>query len=292
VLFLCWLVLAAAHPVHAAEAHPPQAPDADPFMPAAELGQPPDSMNPEPCDPAAVPAAKSRIAIIIDDMGMQHHIDEQLLALELNLTFAFLPYGPHTREIEERAWAAGHDVLVHMPMEPKDPRWDPGPDALYVSDSYARLSEAVEKNLARVPHAVGVNNHMGSLFTGDRLAMHQFLDLIRQRGMFFIDSGTSVESIGLREAREMGIKSARRHVFLDNAQNLKDICRRLQELVGVARDQGWAVGIGHANAATVDALRRCRGMLRENAELVGIQELIDAVGDGEAAEVCLEQPLE
>lgn len=226
------------------------------------------------CDTLENSKEKSRVAIIIDDMGNHPQIDEKLLDLDLNLTFSFLPYAPFTREQEEKAWARGHDILVHMPMEPRDPQWDPGPDALYVEDSIEQLTISVKKNLALVPHAIGVNNHMGSLFTEDRLAMHQFLGIVRQKGLFFIDSETSAASIGMEEAHAMGIKTARRHVFLDNIHKQEDICRQLEELVRIARKNGWAIGIGHSNDATLKALVSCRDALLESVRVVGIRELI------------------
>jgi polysaccharide deacetylase 2 family uncharacterized protein YibQ len=227
------------------------------------------------CTELAGSQEKPRIAIIIDDMGNQQQIGAQLLDLDMNLTFSFLPYAPFTGELEEDAWARGRDILVHMPMEPKDPQWDPGPDALHVNDSLTQLTLAVEKNVALVPHAIGVNNHMGSQFTEDRFAMHQFLGIIRQKGMFFVDSATSEASIGMEEAHEMGIKTARRHVFLDNSHSQQDICRQLEELIKVAGKNGWAIGIGHSNEATLKALDHCRDRLLQYVRLVGVHELIN-----------------
>lgn len=218
---------------------------------------------------------KPGVAIIIDDMGQDQHIGDKLMALDLNLTFSFLPYAPFTPQLEAEAWNRGHDILVHMPMEPKDPQWDPGPGALYVQDSPDKLAEAAENNLARVPHAIGVNNHMGSLFTENRSVMRQFLSMIAGKGMFFIDSVTSGESVGMAEAQEMGIRTAKRNVFLDNIRTQEDICSRLKELICIAREQGGAIGIGHANETTVMALDHCRETLLEYVAVVGIHELVE-----------------
>lgn len=254
----------------------------DPFRPSPVFATPAmgsidtsGRVEAKDCDILESSKEQSRIAIIIDDMGNHQQIGEKLLDLDLNFTFSFLPYAPFTREQEEKAWARGHDILVHMPMEPKDPQWDPGPDALYVEDSLEQLTISVEKNLALVPHAIGVNNHMGSLFTEDRLAMHQFLGIVRQKGLFFVDSGTSEASIGMKEAHEMGIKTAKRHVFLDNIHTQEDICRQLEELIRIARKNGWAIGIGHPNDATLAALVRCGETLLKYVRVVGIHELIN-----------------
>jgi polysaccharide deacetylase 2 family uncharacterized protein YibQ len=218
---------------------------------------------------------KPRIAIIIDDMGNQRRLAEQLLALDLNLTYSFLPHAPFTQELEEQAWEQGHDILVHMPMEATDPQWDPGPGTLYIADSPEKLALSVRENLALVPHAIGVNNHMGSRFTEDRPAMHRFLRVVGDEGLFFVDSMTSSASTGLDEAREMGIRTARRHVFLDNVHSQEDICRQLKELISIARKKGKGIGIGHPNEATLTALGRCRETLLENVQIVGIHELVE-----------------
>ena len=144
-----------------------------------------------------------------------------------------------------------------------------------MKDTQMKRDATVRDNLARVPHAIGVNNHMGSRFTEDRQAMHAFLEVIRSEGMFFVDSTTSAESIGMDEAREMGIRTARRNVFLDNVHTQEDICRQLKELISIARKKGWAIGIGHPNEATLTALELCRETLLKNVRLVGIQQLVE-----------------
>jgi len=215
-----------------------------------------------------------RVAIIIDDMGHHRQLGAALLALEMNLTFSFLPHAPFSREQGEQAWRQGHDVLVHMPMEPLDPAWDPGPGTLYLADPVEQLSRKVAQNLAFVPHAVGINNHMGSRFTADEAAMQRFFKLLAGQNLLFVDSLTSPASVAMATARAMGFKSARRHVFLDNVQTEEEICRQLERLIREASTRGWAIGIGHPNEATLTALTSCREMLQSQVRLVGIRELV------------------
>jgi len=215
-----------------------------------------------------------RVAIIIDDMGYHRQIGEDLLGLDLNLTFSFLPHAPFTAEQEMLAWQQGHDILAHMPMQPKDSQWDPGPGTLYLNSSAQELSITVRENLDCVPHAIGANNHMGSSFTADRLAMNLFLGQLRKKGLFFVDSLTTPESVGADEAGKMGIKAGSRHIFLDNVQTEEDICRQLKELIAYARRHGSAIGIGHPNKATYMALTRCRDTLLKQVRVVGVHELV------------------
>lgn len=214
------------------------------------------------------------VAIVIDDMGYQQKLDEELLHLNLNLSFAFLPHGPHTTEDAGLARKLGREVLLHLPMEPTDPRWDPGPGAVTLAMSSAERAEVFAQNLALVPQAVGINNHMGSRFTADRAAMREFLTLVRDHRLFFLDSVTASDSLGYSLAREMGVKTGRRQVFLDNVRNQARITGQIRELLAVAERQGWAIGIGHPNPQTLEALRAAGPEILSRARLVGVSQLV------------------
>lgn len=233
--------------------------------------------EPDDClDPMDALAELPRIAIIIDDMGYHQTMGGELLDLDLDLTFSFLPQAPFTQEQEERAWKMGRDILVHMPMEPWDSTLDPGPGALYLDTPVERIFSTVEDYLTHVPHAIGVNNHMGSKFTADRQAMHEVLLVVREKGLFFVDSVTDSGSVGADEAGKMGIKTGRRHVFLDNSQTREDICRQLKRLVAYAKKHGTGIGIGHPNRATINALKMCRELLQKQVRIVGVHELVSS----------------
>ena len=218
---------------------------------------------------------KPRIAIIIDDMGYHRKIGDKLLALDLNLSFSFLPHAPFASQQEDKAYQMGRDVMVHLPMEASDAKWDPGPGSLYLSASPDELILTLKNNLAAVPHAIGANNHMGSRFTQNRQAMHRVLGELKNQGLFFVDSFTTAQSTGMDEARKMGIKTGRRHIFLDNVQNPKKICVQLNKLVTLAEKQNQAIGIGHPYQATLDALRNCGEQLLETVQVVHVHELVE-----------------
>ncbi|HHD56525.1 MAG TPA: divergent polysaccharide deacetylase family protein [Desulfobulbaceae bacterium] len=217
---------------------------------------------------------RPQIALIIDDMGYHQQIGRRLLALDYNLTFSFLPNAPYTKKQEEQAWEKGHDVLLHLPMQAHNSTYDPGPGALYLKYSPQRIQALVTEDLKSVPHAIGSNNHMGSRFTENRAAMHEVLAVLKKRGLFFIDSYTTAASTGLDEARRMGIPAARRHVFLDNVQDKKKICRQLDRLVTLAMKKGWAIGIGHPHQATLDALADCGQRMQARVRIVGVHTLV------------------
>lgn len=214
------------------------------------------------------------VAIIIDDMGYHEKIGSELLALPINLTFSFLPTAPFTQKLEEQAFQAGRVVLLHLPMEPKSKEWDPGQGALLIGQDQRQQKILFEQNLQAVPHAVGINNHMGSLYTENRAVMADLMELIRSQGLFYVDSFTTADSQGLAAARAANVPAARRHIFLDNVHSPDKVCEQLENLVLSAEEKGWAIGIGHPNQATLSALTTCRSKILERVRLVSAQELV------------------
>ncbi len=231
-----------------------------------------------PVFPSDVPPVRDStlpmVAIIIDDMGYHKEIGARLLALPLNLTFSFLAAAPFTPELEEKAFQAGRVIMLHQPMEPKSKEWDPGSGALFVGQSDEVQKQLFQQNLQAVPHAVGVNNHMGSLYTENRAAMDSLMVAVREQGLFFVDSFTTADSQGLKAAIAAGVPTARRHIFLDNVHSQDKVCKQLKKLVKSAEDNGWAIGIGHPNEATLAALTNCQDSLLKRVHLVSAQELL------------------
>ena len=217
---------------------------------------------------------RPRMAIVIDDMGYLAKSGDELLHLPYALSFSFLPHAPYTHSLVEEAHRIGRTVLLHLPLQPRDPHWNPGPGTIRVDDVPAVRSRLFAADLAAVPHAVGVNNHMGSLYTENSAAMRGLLRLVKARHLFFIDSATSPRSVGLATARQMHLPSARRRVFLDNVKEPASICAQLQTLVRYAERRGAAIGIGHPHPATVSALRKCLPEYRHRVRLVSVATLV------------------
>lgn len=217
---------------------------------------------------------KPRVSIIIDDIGYHKKIDTRLLNAPIELTYSFLPFAPYTRELQEKAWQMGKVVMLHLPMEPKDLFWDPGPGALHLADNEAELVEKISQCFAEIPRAVGVNNHMGSAFSEYETGMRVVLEEVAKRNQFYIDSYTTKDSVGLKMAREMGLKSARRKVFLDNVQNVEEICQKMEELVVLAEKEGKSIGIGHPHNATAQAVEECYSRYTDRVDFVDVQDVL------------------
>jgi len=203
--------------------------------------------------------AKPMIAIVIDDMGVARARSARAAALPGPLTLAYLPYADDLAAQTAAARARGHELLVHMPMEPLDADIDPGPYALLSGVDRVTLLDILTWNLSRFEGYVGVNNHMGSRFTADAAGMEMVMTELRRRGLFFLDSVTSPDSVALSLAREIGVPASRRDVFLDHVDDTAAIEKALGRLLAVARERGTAVAIGHPRASTIAVLETWLG---------------------------------
>jgi len=193
------------------------------------------------------------IAIVIDDVGLDRPRSRRAWELPGPLTLAFLPYARDLRDQARTARERGHELMLHLPMEPTG-RNDPGPNALLVSLSDAELRHRTVQALDSFDGYVGVNNHMGSRFTAFRPGMDTVLRQLKARGLMFIDSRTTTQSIAEQAAHELGVPSLVRHVFLDDEETLDAVRRKLAETEAIARRQGFVVAIGHPHEATLQAL--------------------------------------
>ncbi|NQV80452.1 MAG: divergent polysaccharide deacetylase family protein [Alphaproteobacteria bacterium] len=195
------------------------------------------------------------IAIVIDDSGHDIARTQRIAAFSSGvLTMAFLPYVNNLAEQTAIARQGGHEILLHLPMEPLNPELDTGPNVLTIDMTPAVLDERLQWNLARLEGYVGINNHMGSRFTADRPAMAHFMRTLQARGLLFLDSRTTTATVGKQTAAEAHVPYLRRDVFLDNEANKDHVLGQLLLTEEVARRQGYAIAIGHPHTWTVDAL--------------------------------------
>ena len=203
---------------------------------------------------AAVDDERPIVAIVIDDLGLNRPNTAAFNELPAPLTLAFLPYAGRIEAQAEAAHAAGHELMVHLPMEPFGSDW-PGPDALTTKIDRKEFTSRLEKNLNRFKGFVGVNNHMGSRLTADRSRMNVVMRELRDRDVLFLDSKTSARSVASDVAGQSGVPNTSRDVFLDHVIDLGAIRRQLARVERVARQSGSAVAIGHPHGVTIQALR-------------------------------------
>jgi len=239
---------------------PDEAPEPErsppPAMSASEPPASPVAVAPLPAWQAyAVPAraGKALVAVIIDDMGLDQRRSARVTELPGPLTLSFMTYAPHAVEQSAAAHARGHELMMHMPMQPLA-ALDAGPDVLSDQLPPAELYRRVEADLDRFPGFVGINNHMGSRFTAYPPGMKIVMQSLHQRGLLFIDSMTTAKSVGMAEARAAGVPAARRNIFLDDVEDQASVAAQLVKAEQQAKSAGSVIVIGHPHDGTIAAL--------------------------------------
>lgn len=233
----------------------------------------------KPVAPQKAPVAHStssqpRIAIVIDDMGASPKRTESILAVKAPIATSFLTFAPQLQRQVKQSRAAGHEVMIHVPMQPKSNIYV-SEDVLTVDMTEAQIYESFQKMLAKFDGIKGINNHMGSRFTehGEKLA--PVMKLLAENGLFFLDSKTTAHSKGAQTADTYGVPHIARDVFLDNEDNFEYILQQLEKTEKIARKTGYAVAIGHPKKHTARALQAWLETLNDKGiVLVHLSQLV------------------
>jgi polysaccharide deacetylase 2 family uncharacterized protein YibQ len=226
-----------------------------PFVAEPETPQPAPGARPLPPAPPS-PSGIPTVALVIDDVGYRMDlVEEAVRGLPPTVTFAIIPFLPYSEESAERLHESGFPVILHCPMEPEHPeRWKPTQGTLTVGLPASEVRQILLSDLQAVPHAEGINNHMGSLATSDGPLMAAVMDALKPRGLYFLDSRTTVRTVAYETARARGVKAAFRSVFLDDADDESAIMKQFDQLVARAGQEGMLVGIGHLRPRTLAVL--------------------------------------
>ncbi len=207
--------------------------------------------------PVSVKAGQPMIAIVLDDLGLKRSAARRAINLPAPLTLSFMTYAEGLQRYATDARAAGHELLLHVPMEPRDPAYDAGSKVLRNGLSKSEIAKRLEWGLGRFDGYVGINNHMGSKFTAAPRGVTQVMRELRARDLLFLDSVTSADSVAWQAAARSGVPFARRDIFLDHDwRNASAIESQLADLERIARQRGYAVGIGHPHRLTLDILAK------------------------------------
>lgn len=215
------------------------------------------------------------VAIIIDDLGLDEAATNTLAAMHAPLTLAYLPYADNLDTQTRLIRSAGHELMVHLPMQSHRSTADPGDNALLSGLSFDEFAQRLEWNLARFDGYVGVNNHMGSSLTEDPGLMVRVMARLKSSGLLFVDSLTTPDSVGARAANAVNVPYVKRDVFLDNERDEKYIRNQIETLERIAHLRGYAVGIGHPYPETLKVLKEWQKSLDfKKITLVPISQIV------------------
>lgn len=213
------------------------------------------------------------MAIVIDDMGPSQYT-KRMIELPRPLTLSFLPYTKNLSALTDAAHARGHEVMLHMPMEPfaKKPR-----EAFMITGGMddEQITANLEKALSGLTHIAGVNNHMGSKVTSNRTQMDAVMAVLTAHKLFFLDSLTSGRSVAAQAAQDAGLPNLTRDVFLDDQHDVRTPYERLIQTAARAQKHGYAVAIGHPVGPTYgDLARFLESPASKDVEIVPVGTLL------------------
>ncbi len=228
--------------------------------------------------PLPPPSPRKKVAIIVDDIGYNLETLKELYSLNKTLTIAVLPYSPWARESAEMAHAHNLEVILHLPLESLNNIYDNNhTNGIILSEmDKSQIIKKMEDNLKQIPFIAGVNTHMGSKITADPNLMRIILEELKGKNLYFIDSRTTARSIAFESARQIGIPSAYRHVFLDGQLDEDYIKNQLLELFRKARKNGKAIGICHPSGQTIKVLKENLALASDyGLELVYASQVVE-----------------
>lgn len=216
----------------------------------------------------------AELAVVIDDIGYSVERGMRAIRLPGPITVAVLPFAPNTEILARRAIQAGKDVIIHQPMQPHPARHvRPEAGTLELGMPNSEFDDLLNAALNAVPDSIGLSNHTGSLLTQHREPMFRLMQRLNGRGLFFLDSRTTADTIALDVARELGVPAVKRDVFLDNDPSPRAIEYEYRRAIALARRNGTALLIAHPYAVSLRYLEERLAALPQGVKLVAAQEL-------------------
>lgn len=210
----------------------------------------------------------SYVAIVIDDFGNNGDGTEEMLEIGIPITVAVMPFMPHSREEAQRAIKAGHEVIVHMSMEPEKGKIEwLGPRPILNNLSNEEVKDIIKDAIEEVEGAVGINNHMGSKVTQNESIIRAILEEAKERNIMFLDSKTTPNSVVGKVSQELNMTYLERDIFIDSIRDKNHMKKQLDKLGRVALEKGYAIGIGHVGPdggkPTVEAIKEMAPILEK-----------------------------
>ncbi|KFN01118.1 divergent polysaccharide deacetylase family protein [Bacillus clarus] len=227
--------------------------------------------------PIQANAHTNKVAIVIDDFGNNMKGTEKMLSLPIPLTVAVMPFLPSTKQDAVAAHKKGHEVIIHMPMEPiKGKKEWLGPKAITTDLSDTEIKNRVEQAIEEVPHAIGMNNHMGSKVTADERIMRIILSVCKKHGLFYLDSKTNPNSVVSKIGKELGVSIIENQLFFDDVYTAEHISKQAQLLIKKIQEKPVMVAIGHVGPPgeiTSRVIESSIPRVREHADFIFLSDL-------------------
>ena len=220
---------------------------------------------------------RPKIALVIDDLGGESLIAKELLQWDLPLTFSILPFTPYAKATAKEAHQKGKEVILHVPMEPHGyPKVRPGEGVLLQEMDEESLRRQLIKDIEAVPYIKGASNHMGSRLMEDPEKVKIILSELKRRRLYFLDSRTTPQTVGMDVAQGIGVKAIERSLFIDHSLDEEDIKEKIGKLIRLSLSNGKAVGIGHPHPSTIKSIKEMIPKMKERGiEIVPLSSVME-----------------
>ena len=228
--------------------------------------------------PATIRANAPRIALVVTGMGLNEAMTEGAVEkLPPAVTLAFAPYGERLEQQAEQARAAGHELLLQTPMEGFASNEGAGARMLPANAPRDKLVDMLHWHMGRFPGYIGLTNFLGGRFMSSQAALATLMQDVADRGLVFLDDGSSPQSLALPIAVSLGAGAARADVMIEASQRPEAVEALLRRLEALARESGHAVGIASGAPQSVDRVARfAQGLDARGIALVPLSALIAA----------------
>ena len=218
-----------------------------------------------------------KLAILIDDVGMNTKVAENFMETGMELTYAVLPFLPKSKAANELLRKNGYTTILHMPMAGSNDRLNSRtPGLIETSMGKEKIYNMFDSALENVGDVDGFNNHMGSRFTSNRGKMEELLSYATEKDLFYVDSKTSINNVGYDIAKDYGIKTYYCSHFLDNNKDIEKIKEEIKFSVNLAKKRGKMLVIGHYHKNMAQALMEMKDYIdEEEIKLVSVKEVLE-----------------
>jgi len=214
-------------------------------------------------------SSKPKLAIIIDDVSTQRHVNN-IKKVNLPLNMSFLPPSK-ARPNSAKLAAKEKFYMVHLPMEAQNFTKEE-PFTLRVGDSQKTILKRITELKKLFPKVRYINNHTGSKFTSNEIAMNRLISVLNSKKISFIDSRTTAKTKAPIVMKNFGLKYIARDIFLDHKNDKKYIISQIKKVIEIAKEHGTAIAIGHPHKTTLMALYESKHLFKD-VELVYVNRL-------------------
>ena len=220
-------------------------------------------------------AVKGKLAIIVDDTGNSVDTLKRMLEIDAKVTFAILPSASNAQDSLQMLKDAGRPAMLHLPMQAMSSAAAAERNTIMTTMSNTEIANTTAAAVDTLPGIIGVNNHQGSKATSDERVMRSVLTVLKNRGLYFVDSATIGSSVAYRLAGEMGVPTAKNNGFLDNSSDPSEIKQKFLQAAKLALKNGSAIYICHVRPNTAVAMREAVPEVKAlGVEFVYVSELL------------------